>query len=133
MSNAIFLNAALASGLLIAGAAYNTRAVSPVGAMGLTQLTPGSAREFGVSNGFDNEQNLRAGQRYLAIQIRRFNDIRLALVAYSSGPCRAARLGRVPDIHETQGYVRDGIDCCVALTAGLGIRNRSQYSPSRGR
>lgn len=119
--------------LVIIESAYNTRAVSPVGAMGLTQLMPGTARELGVANAFDTEQNLRAGARYLAIQIGRFGDIRLALAAYNSGPNRVARLGRVPDINETQGYVRDGIDCYLALTAGRGIRNRSQCRTSRGR
>jgi hypothetical protein len=125
------LDPKLLHALVIIESAYNTRAVSPVGAMGLTQLMPGTARELGVSNAFDTEQNLRAGARYLAIQIGRFNDIRLALAAYNSGPNRVARLGRVPDIQETQGYVRDGIDCYLALTAGRGIRNRSQCRVSR--
>jgi soluble lytic murein transglycosylase-like protein len=127
------LDPKLLHALVIIESAYNTRAVSPVGAMGLTQLMPGTAKELGVSNAFDTEQNLRAGARYLAIQIGRFSDIRLALAAYNSGPNRVARLGRVPDIQETQGYVRDGIDCYLALTAGRGIRNRSQCRTSRGR
>lgn len=125
------LDPKLLHALVIIESAYNTRAVSPVGAMGLTQLMPGTARELGVSNAFDTEQNLRAGARYLAIQIGRFSDIRLALAAYNSGPNRVARLGRVPDIHETQGYVRDGVDCYLALTAGRGIRNRRQCRTSR--
>ena len=125
------LDPKLLHALVIIESAYNTRAVSPVGAMGLTQLMPGTARELGVSNAFDTEQNLRAGARYLAIQIGRFSDIRLALAAYNSGPNRVARLGRVPDIQETQGYVRDGIDCYLALTAGRGIRNRSQCRTAR--
>ncbi len=127
------LDPKLLHALVIIESAYNTRAISPVGAMGLTQLMPGTARELGVSNAFDTEQNLRAGARYLAIQIGRFSDIRLALAAYNSGPNRVARLGRVPSIHETQGYVRDGIDCYLALTAGRGIRNRSQCRTTRGR
>jgi soluble lytic murein transglycosylase-like protein len=127
------LDPKLLHALVIIESAYNTRAVSPVGAMGLTQLMPGTARELGVSNAFDTEQNLRAGARYLAIQIGRFSDIRLALAAYNAGPNRVARLGRVPDFTETQGYVRDGIDCYLALTAGRGIRNRSQCRTSRGR
>jgi soluble lytic murein transglycosylase-like protein len=127
------LDPKLLHALVIIESAYNTRAVSPVGAMGLTQLMPGTARELGVSNAFDTEQNLRAGARYFAIQIGRFSDIRLALAAYNSGPNRVARLGRVPNIQETQSYVRDGIDCYLALTAGRGIRNRSQCRTSRGR
>ena len=133
MTSAIFVNIALANGLLITGAAFNTRVVSAVGAMGLTQLMPGTARKLGVSIAFDTEQNLQAGARYLVIQICRFSDIRLALAAYNSGPNRVARLGRVPNIFETQDYVLDGIDCYLALTAGRGIRNRSQCRTSRGR
>jgi hypothetical protein len=124
------LDPKLLHALVIIESAYNVRAVSPVGARGLTQLMPGTAAELGVRDVYDTEQNLRAGARYLAIQIGRFSDIRLALAAYNSGPNRVARLGRVPDISETQNYVRDGIDCYLALTAGRGIRNRSQCSTS---
>jgi soluble lytic murein transglycosylase-like protein len=126
------LDPKLLHALVIIESAYNTRAVSPVGARGLTQLMPGTAAELGVRDVFNNEQNLRAGARYLAIQIGRFSDIRLALAAYNAGPNRVARLGRVPDFTETQNYVRDGIDCYLALTAGRGIRNRSQCR-TRGR
>jgi soluble lytic murein transglycosylase-like protein len=126
------LDPKLLHALVIIESAYNTRAVSPVGARGLTQLMPGTAAELGVRDVFNTEQNLRAGARYLAIQIGRFSDIRLALAAYNAGPNRVARLGRVPDSTETQNYVRDGIDCYLALTAGRGIRNRSQCR-TRGR
>jgi hypothetical protein len=126
------LDPKLLHALVIIESAYNVRAVSPVGARGLTQLMPGTATELGVRDVFNTEQNLRAGARYLAIQIGRFSDIRLALAAYNAGPNRVARLGRVPDFTETQNYVRDGIDCYLALTAGRGIRNRSQCR-TRGR
>gem|GEM_PF-5473343 len=69
--------------------------------LSLAQLMLGTARELGVSNAFDTEQNLRAVARYLVVQIGRFSDIRLALAAYNSGPNRVARLGRVPDFQET--------------------------------
>ena len=127
------LDPKLLHALVIIESAYNSRALSPVGAQGLTQLMPGTAAELGVRDAFDSEENLRAGARYLAIQIGRFSDIRLALAAYNSGPNRVARLGRVPDINETQNYVRDGIDCYLALTAGRGIRNRSQCRTGKGR
>ena len=126
------LDPKLLHALVIIESAYNTRAVSPVGARGLTQLMPGTAAELGVRDVFNTEQNLRAGARYLAIQIGRFSYIRLALAAYNAGPNRVARLGRVPDFTETQKYVRDGVDCYLALTAGRGIRNRSQCR-TRGR
>jgi soluble lytic murein transglycosylase-like protein len=124
------LDPKLLHALVIVESAYDPSAVSPVGARGLTQLMPGTARELGVTNAFDIEQNLRAGARYLAIQIGRFGDLRLALAAYNSGPGRVARLGRVPDIAETQGYVRDAVDCYLALSAGRGIRHRRQCRTS---
>jgi soluble lytic murein transglycosylase-like protein len=133
IANETGLDPKLLHALVIIESAYDSRAISPVGAQGLTQLMPGTAEELGVRNAFDSEENLRAGARYLAIQIGRFSDIRLALAAYNSGPNRVARLGRVPDIIETQNYVRDGIDCYLALTAGRGIRNRSQCRTSKGR
>lgn len=126
IANETGLDPKLLHALVIVESAYDHRAVSPVGAAGLTQLMPGTARELGVSNRFDAEENLRGGARYLALQIGRFGDLRLALAAYNSGPGRVARLGRVPDIAETQGYVRDAIDCYLALSAGRGIRHRRQ-------
>jgi soluble lytic murein transglycosylase-like protein len=120
------LDPKLLHALIIVESAYDPNAVSPVGAAGLTQLMPGTAAELGVTNRFDIEANLRGGARYLALQIARFGDLRLALAAYNSGPGRVARLGRVPDIAETQAYVRDVIECYLALTAGRGIRHRRQ-------
>jgi soluble lytic murein transglycosylase-like protein len=133
IANETGLDPKLLHALVIIESAYDSRAISPVGAQGLTQLMPGTAAELGVRDAFNGEENLRAGARYLAIQIGRFSDIRLALAAYNSGPNRVARLGRVPDINETQNYVRDGIDCYLALTAGRGIRNRSQCRTGKGR
>ena len=133
IANETGLDPKLLHALVIIESAYDSRAISPVGAQGLTQLMPRTAAELGVRDAFDSEENLRAGARYLAIQIGRFSDIRLALAAYNSGPNRVARLGRVPDINETQNYVRDGIDCYLALTAGRGIRNRSQCRTGKGR
>lgn len=127
------LDPKLLHALVIVESAYDPNAISQVGARGLTQLMPATARELGVSNPFDMEQNLRGGARYLAIQIGRFGDLRLALAAYNSGPGRVARLGRVPDIRETQGYVRDAVDCYLALSAGRGIRHRRQCRTSGGR
>lgn len=133
IANETGLDPKLLHALVIVESAYDIGAVSPVGARGLTQLMPDTARELGVTNAFDTEQNLRGGARYLAIQIGRFGDLRLALAAYNSGPSRVARLGRVPDIAETQGYVRDAVDCYLALTAGRGIRHRRQCRTSGGR
>ncbi|MEZ4649069.1 MAG: lytic transglycosylase domain-containing protein [Candidatus Eisenbacteria bacterium] len=83
----------------------NVRAVSPKGAQGLMQLMPGTARELGVSDPFDPEQNVRGGAAYLAKQIERFGDLPRALAAYNAGPGAVQRHGGVPPYRETQRYV----------------------------
>jgi len=85
---------------------------------------PATARELGVTDPLDAVANLAGGADYLARQLVRFGDVRLALAAYNAGPERVARLGRVPDYPETQAYVVAVIDCYLALTAGRSIRHR---------
>jgi hypothetical protein len=86
------------------------RAKSPVGARGLMQLMPIAIRDLGEDPATvdlnDPETNLRLGTQYLAKMLKRFGgDEELALAAYNAGPTRVAKLGRVPDIPETQAYV----------------------------
>lgn len=123
------LDPKLLHALVVTESAYRPDALSPVGAGGLTQLMPGTAVELGVRDRFDPVENLRGGADYLARQIRRFGDLRLALAAYNAGPARVARLGRVPDIAETQAYVATVVDCYLALTAGQGITRSTQCRP----
>ena len=120
------LDAKLLHALVVVESAYRNDAVSPVGAGGLTQLMPGTAAELGVRDRFDPAQNLSGGADYLARQMLRFGDLRLALAAYNSGPDRVARLGRIPEIPETRAYVTAVIDCYLALTVGRGVRSSDQ-------
>jgi soluble lytic murein transglycosylase-like protein len=84
---------------------WNTGAISPVGARGLAQLMPGTARQMGV-NPHDPSANLEGGARYLRLQLDAFQgDIEKALAAYNAGPGRVARAGGIPAIRETQLYV----------------------------
>jgi soluble lytic murein transglycosylase-like protein len=122
------LDPKLLHALVLTESAYRPQAVSPAGAGGLTQLMPATARELGVADRFDPEQNLRGGAAYLARQILRFQDLRLALAAYNAGPGRVAQLGRVPNIPETQHYVATVLECYLALSAGRVIRTASQCS-----
>ena len=117
------LDRKLLHALVIVESGYRPEAVSPAGAGGLTQLMPGTASDLGVRDRFDIEQNLSGGADYLARQLLRFGDLRLALAAYNAGPGRVARLGRVPDIAETQAYVVSVVDCYLMLTAGRGARS----------
>lgn len=87
--------------------AYNPRAVSSKGAMGLMQLIPSTAESLGVENPFDARQNIRGGVTYLRALLDRFNgNVRLSLAAYNAGPNRVAEDGGIPSIPETQRYVR---------------------------
>jgi soluble lytic murein transglycosylase-like protein len=110
--------------------AYRANAVSAAGAAGLTQLMPGTAAELGVADRFDPVSNLRGGADYLARQLMRFGDLRLALAAYNAGPARVARLGRAPEIPETRAYVGAVVECYLALTAGRGVRGRGDCRPA---
>ena len=84
---------------------WNVGAVSPVGARGLAQLMPGTARQLGV-NPADPMANLEGGARYLRMQLDAFGgDIERALAAYNAGPARVQRAGGIPAIRETQLYV----------------------------
>jgi soluble lytic murein transglycosylase-like protein len=80
-------------------------AVSPVGARGLAQLMPGTARDLGV-NPDDPHANLEGGARYLRQQLDAFGgNLEKALAAYNAGPGRVRQAGGVPAIRETQDYV----------------------------
>jgi len=126
------LDPKLLHALVATESAYRPRALSPAGAGGLTQLMPDTARELGVRDRWDPEANVRGGARYLAQQIVRFQDLRLALAAFNAGPARVARLGRVPDIRETQDYVRSVLDCYLTLAAGRSVTNAVQCRPLEG-
>jgi soluble lytic murein transglycosylase-like protein len=99
------LSPALIEALVWQESRWRSNAVSPVGARGLAQLMPGTARELGVDPA-DPFANLEGGARYLRAQLDRFDgDLEKALAAYNAGPGRVVRAGGIPRIRETQTYV----------------------------
>ena len=99
------LSPALIEALVWQESRWRENAVSPVGARGLAQLMPGTARDLGVDSS-DPLANLEGGARYLRQQLDRFDgDIERALAAYNAGPGRVIRANGVPRIRETQLYV----------------------------
>jgi hypothetical protein len=88
--------------------AFDAHARSPKGAMGLMQLMPETAADYGVQNAYDPEENVRGGTAYLRDLIDRYEGSEeLALAAYNAGPTAVDRYGqRVPPYRETQTYLK---------------------------
>jgi soluble lytic murein transglycosylase-like protein len=107
------VDARLVMALLIAESDFNPAELSGPGATGLGQLMPGTARELGVRNPWNTNENLYGTVKYLKTQMDRYgatednaDRLALALAAYNAGPGAVKKHGGVPPYRETQNYVR---------------------------
>ncbi len=96
---------ALVKAVVAAESNFEPRAVSHVGAQGLMQLMPSTARAMGVRRPFAPSENIRGGVRYLRSLLDRFEQLDLALAAYNAGPEAVKRHGGIPPYPETEAYV----------------------------
>ena len=109
--------------LVEAESSFDPNATSSAGAIGLTQLMPGTASDLGIDP-TDPVQNLRGGARYLKQQLDSFGDPTLALAAYNAGPGNVRKYGGIPPFKETQAYI-DRI-------LGMGPPMPPQTAPAQG-
>ena len=113
----------LVRAVIQAESAFNPRAVSPKGALGLMQLMPATAAEFGVIDAFNPQENVRAGVKYLKQLLDTYDGrVELALAAYNAGPGAVKKYGgKVPPYRETQNYV-SRIQGSTGTTSSLASR-----------
>lgn len=106
-AKAFQIEAALLHAVITAESNYNARALSRKGAIGLMQLMPQTAKQYGITDPYDPGQNIRGGAQYLKYLLGLFNnDLQLVLAAYNAGENAVRRHGnRLPPYQETLRYV----------------------------
>ena len=107
MSKKYNIPSGLIHSIILAESNYNSSAVSSKGAVGLMQLMPATAREYGVMNRYDPEQNIEGGVKYLKYLMKLFNSkTDLVLAAYNAGQEAIKKYRGIPPYKETINYVR---------------------------
>jgi soluble lytic murein transglycosylase-like protein len=98
------IDARIVKAVIQVESAFQPRARSAKGAMGLMQLMPNTARQYKARNPYDPASNIEAGTKYLKQLLREF-ELPLALAAYNAGEGAVRRFGGIPPYAETQAYV----------------------------
>lgn len=98
------VDAALVRAVIQVESAYEPRARSSKGAVGLMQVMPATGRQYGISNLYDPSSNIRAGVTHLKMLLDRF-PLALALAAYNAGEAAVERFAGIPPYPETIDYV----------------------------
>jgi soluble lytic murein transglycosylase-like protein len=101
------VDAALIRSVMQTESGFDASAVSRAGAMGLMQLMPEVADEYGATDPFDPRQNIMAGTKYLRQLLRQHKgNLPLVLASYNAGATAVGQYGGVPPFPETQNYVK---------------------------
>ena len=98
------VDASLVRAVIQVESAYQPRARSSKGAVGLMQIMPATGRRYGVTNLYDPAANIRAGVSHLRTLLDRF-PLALALAAYNAGEAAVERFSGIPPYPETVDYV----------------------------
>jgi soluble lytic murein transglycosylase-like protein len=113
---------------------WRAHAVSPVGALGLGQLMPGTAASLAVDPDSPHE-NLWGTSLYLRQLFDQFKgqpqSERLAIGAYNAGPAAVTRFGDVPPYYETQNYVRKVLSVWAEVRSSLARTEQLELARSR--
>lgn len=116
--------------MIIAESDFDLYSTSHSGAMGLCQLMPENAREFGISNAYDPVQNIGAAVHMLRGHLDSyggapanaglipFNQIALTMAAYNAGPGAVRKYHGVPPYRETQRYIKKVASLYRQMCAG---------------
>lgn len=102
---------------LYAESNFNPFAVSPAGARGLAQFTPGTAQAYGLRDPFDGDASIDAQAHLMHDLLARYKTAALALAAYNAGSGAVDRFRGIPPFAETQGYVAR----VLGLMSGAGL------------
>jgi transglycosylase-like protein with SLT domain len=106
--------------------AGNPNAQSNKGAMGLMQLEPATAKQYGVTDIKDPQQNIDAGTHYISDLLKQYDgDEKKALAAYNAGPTAVAQYNGVPPFKETKDYVKAVQDHKTA-----NYQNSTEFKPT---
>jgi len=96
--------------IIRAESAFKPKAVSKVGALGLGQLMPATAKTFGIKDPFDPIQNLYGCVKYNEREMYRWrnhkNWLELVIASYNAGAGAVQKYGGVPPYDETRNFVR---------------------------
>ena len=101
------VDASLIKAVIMAESRYNPLAISKMGAKGLMQLMPGTAKALGVKDAFNPEHNVNGGVKYLKQLLEKFDgNVTLALAAYNAGSKHVRDYKGVPPFKATRHYIK---------------------------
>ncbi len=101
------VDAPLIKAMVRAESAFDPKAVSRKGALGLMQIMPKNLKRLKVSDPYNPWDNIMGGTRYFKQMLHRFEgQLPLALAAYNAGPQIVEQYRGIPPYNETQNYVR---------------------------